>query len=182
MQFENLKNSIKRNWIIHSDYKCIIDPDTKEHKFISGGYLLECKNQKYSKDIQTFYNLEEYTKSLHKELKYIEDIEEDCLQNPIDYSNFDPEEFDNTVKCGYCDCEFNHSYNDRCIILKEIVDKEKLQYILDNNDFNEEVNNLVKNYDSLDNFGRKRIVYKQKYNCKNRYYPIGSALTYLKKN
>ena len=75
MHFENLKNCIKRNWIIHSDFECIIDPITKEHEFISGGYLLECKNQKYSKNIQTFYNLEEYTKSLYNELKYIEEIE-----------------------------------------------------------------------------------------------------------
>ena len=89
MQFENLKNCIKRNWIIHSDFECVIDPNTKHHKFISGGYLLECKNQKYSKNIQTFYNVEEYTKSLYNELKYIEEIEENHLQNPIDYSNFD---------------------------------------------------------------------------------------------
>ena len=55
-------------------------------------------------------------------------------------------------------------------------------YILENNNFDQEVNNLAKNYyDSLDNFGRKRVVYKQKHNCKNRYYAIGSALTYLKK-
>ena len=40
MQFENLKNCIKRNWIIHSDFECIIDPNTKEHEFISGGYFL----------------------------------------------------------------------------------------------------------------------------------------------
>ena len=33
----------------------------------------------------------------------------------------------------------------------------------------------------MDNLGRKRIVYKQKLNNKNRYYAIGSALTYLKK-
>ena len=174
MQFENLKN-----WIIHSDFECIIDPNTKEHKFISGGYLLEYKNEKYSKNIQTFYNLEEYTKSLYNELKYIEDFEEDCLQNPIDYSNFDQNEFDNTLKCKYCDYEFNHSYNDRCIILNEIVDKEKLLNILENNNFDQEVNNLAKNYyDSLDNFGRKRIAYKQKYNCKN---VLGSCLSYLKK-
>ena len=64
MQFENLKNCIKRNWIIHSDFECIIDPNTKEHEFISGGYFLECKNEKYSKTIQSFYNLEEYTKIL----------------------------------------------------------------------------------------------------------------------
>ena len=116
-------------------------------------------------------------------MKYIEEIEENYLQNPIDYSNFDQNEFDDTVKCKYCDCEFNHTYNDRCIILNEIVDKEKLLYILENNNFDQEVNNLVKNYyDSLDNFGRKRVVYKQKHNCKNRYYAIGSALTYLKKD
>ena len=154
----------------------------KNINLFSGGYLLECKNEKYSKNIQTFYNLEEYTKRLYNELKYIEDIEEDCLQNPIDYSNFDLEKFDNTLKCKYCDCEFNHSYNDRCIILNEIVDKEKLLYILNNNNFDQEVNNLAKNYyDSLDNFGRKRVVYKQKHKCKNRYYGIGSCLSYLKK-
>ena len=54
MQFENLRNYIKRNWIIHSDFECVIDPNAKEHTFISGGYLLECKNEKYSKNIQLF--------------------------------------------------------------------------------------------------------------------------------
>ena len=49
MQFENLKNCIKTNWIVNSDFECVIDPITKEHKFISGGYLLECKNNKYNK-------------------------------------------------------------------------------------------------------------------------------------
>ena len=48
MQFENLKNCIKTNWVIHSDFECVIDPITKEHKFISGGYLLECKSEKYT--------------------------------------------------------------------------------------------------------------------------------------
>ena len=182
MYFENLKNCIKRNWIIHSDFECVIDPLTKEHEFISGGYLLECKNEKYSKNIQTFYNLEEYTRSLCNELKYIEETEEKYLNNPIDYENFDQNEFDNTLKCEYCDCKFNHPHNDRCIILNEIVDKEKLKYILDNNDFDQKVNNLAKNYlDSLDEIGRKRIQYKQKFKHKDRYYAVGSALTYLKK-
>ena len=100
---------------------------------------------------------------MYNELKYIEEIEQKYLKNPIDYSNFDQEKFDNTLKCKYCDCEFNHPYNDRCIILNEIVGKEKLKYILDNNDFDQEVNNLEKTYyDSLDNLGRKRIAYKQK--------------------
>ena len=89
MVFENLKNCIKSNWLIHSDFESVINPITKEHTFISGGYYIECKNKLYSKDIQTFFNLEEYTKSLYNELKYIEEIEEKYLQNPIDYSNFE---------------------------------------------------------------------------------------------
>ena len=126
--------------------------------------------------------MEGYTKSLYNELKYIEDIEENYLQNRIDYSNFDENGFDNTLKCKYCDCEFNHSYDNKCIILNEIVDKEKLKYILDNNDYNQEINELAKNYyDSLDHLGRKGIVYKQKHNFKNRYYGVGSCLSYLKK-
>ena len=182
MQFENLKNFIKRHWLIHSDFEFVIDPNTKEHKFISGGYLLECKNNEYSKNIQTFYNLEEYTKNLYNELKYIEEIEEEYLNNPIDYTNFNQNEFDNTLICKYCDCKFNHPHNDRCIILNEIVDKEKLKYILDNNDYNQEINNLAKNYyDSLDEIGRKRIQYKQIYKCQNRYYGVGTCLSYLKK-
>ena len=68
------------------------------------------------------------------------------MNNPIDYLNFNEEEFENTSQCRYCKCEFNHSYNDRCIILNEIVDKDKFKYIIDNNDFDEEVNNLAKNY------------------------------------
>ena len=54
MQFENLKNCILHNWIIHKDFECVIDPSTKQHNFITGGYVLECKNRKYSKNIQTF--------------------------------------------------------------------------------------------------------------------------------
>ena len=73
--------------------------------------------------------MEEYAKSFYNELKYIEVIEENYLQNPIDFSNFDQNKFDDTLKCKYCDWEFNHSYNDRCIVLDEIVDKEKLKYI-----------------------------------------------------
>ena len=62
------------------------------------------------------------------------------------------------------------------------MDKDKLKYILDNNDYNQEINDLAKNYyDSLDNLSRKRVVYKQKYNCKNRYYGIGTCLSYLKR-
>ena len=182
MHFENLKNFIKTNWVIHSDFECIIDPITKEHKFISGGFLLECKNNKYSKNIKTFFNLEEYTRNLYSQLKYIEEVEEEYLNNPIDYTNFDEKNFKNTLQRKFCKCQFDDNYNDRCIILNEIVDKEKLLYIINNNDFNIEVNNIAKNYyESLDNLWRKRIQYKQKFKHKDRYYGLGSCLSYLKK-
>ena len=182
MVFENLKNCIKSNWLIHSDFECVINPITKEHKFISGSYYIECKNKKFSKDVQTFFNLEEYTKSLYNELKYIGETEKKYLNNPIDYTDFDEEEFDNVSKCKFCNCDFNHDYNDRCIILNEIVNKEKLKNILDDNEFNDEINNLARNYlESLDDLGRKRVFYKQKHNHKDRYYGIESCLTYLKK-
>ena len=146
MKFENLKSCILNKWIIHSDFECVIDPITKEHNLIAGGYYLECRNNKFSKKVQTFYNLNEYSISFVKELIYIEDIENDYLKNEIDYSAFDQQEFDNVKICKYCDCEFNHPYNNRYIILYEICDKEKLKCILENNDFNEEVNNLARNY------------------------------------
>ena len=181
MKFENLKICILNNWLIHSDFECVIDPIIKEHSFIVGGYYLECWNSKFSKKVQTFYDLKEYTISLVKELIYINDIECNYLQNEIDYSTFNQEEFDDVKICKYCDCEFNHPYNDRYIILYEICDKEKLNYILENNDFNEEVNTLAKNYyDSLHNDGCKKVIYKQTAD-KNRYYGDSSCLTYLKK-
>ena len=162
MKFSNLKNCILNNWVIHSDFECVIDPITKEHNFIAGAYYLECRNSKFSKKVQTFYNLKEYTVSLIKELAYIDNIENKYLQNEIDYNTFDQKEFDNVKICKYCNSEFNHPYNDRYIILYEICDKEKLNYILENNNFNEEDNNIAKNYyNSLDDDGVKRVVYNQ---------------------
>ena len=181
MKFENLKNCILNNWVIHLDFECVIDPITKEHSFIAGVYYLECRNDKFSKKVQTFYDLKKYTISPVKELIYIDDIESNYLQNEIYYSTFDQKEFDSVNFSKYCKCEFNHPYNDRYIILYEICDKEKLKYILENNNFNEEVNNLARNYyDSLDNDGCKEFFYKQ--TCdKNRYSGDSSCLTFLKK-
>ena len=62
---------------------------------------------------------------MYNQLKYIGEVEEKYLKNPIDYSNFDAKEIDNVLKCRFCNCDFNHSYNDRCIILNEKIDKEK---------------------------------------------------------
>ena len=54
MKFENLKNCILNNWTIHSDFECYIDLITKKHSFISGGYYLECRNNKFSKKFKRF--------------------------------------------------------------------------------------------------------------------------------
>ena len=181
MRFENLKNCILDNWIIHSDFEWIINPITKEHSFISGGYYLKCRNNKFSKQVQPFYDLNEYTISLVKELIYIENIENNYLQNEINYSTFNQQEFNDVKICKYYNCKFHHPDNNRYIILYEVCDKEKLKYILEKNDYNEEVNTLTRNYyDSLDNDGCKRIIYKQS-DDKNRYYADSSCLTYLKK-
>ena len=122
--------------------------------------------------------MNKYTIPLVKELIYIEDIKNDYLKNEIDYSTFNQQEFDDVKICKYCNCEFNHSYNNRYTILYEICDKEKLKYILQNNDYNEDINYLARNYyDSLDDNGCKKIVYIQT-NDKNRYYGDLSCLTY----
>ena len=156
--------------------------DNKRIYIYSRLYFLQCKNEKYTKNNKSFFDLQEYTKYLYDQLQYIEEVEENFLNNPIDYTNFSQEKFDNTLNCKYCDCEFDNGYNDRFIILNEIIDKQKLEYILDNNDFDQEVNNLARNYlESLDEFGRKRISYQQKISHKDRYYAVGSCLTYLKK-
>ena len=54
MKFENLKNSILNNWIIYSDFECVIEPITRGHEFIAGGYYLECRNNKFSKKFKIF--------------------------------------------------------------------------------------------------------------------------------
>ena len=54
MKFADLKNCILINWVIHSDFECTIDPITKEHSFISGGYYLECRNNKLVKKFKHF--------------------------------------------------------------------------------------------------------------------------------
>ena len=54
MKFENLKNCILNNWVIHSDFECVIDPVTKEHKFIAAGYYLQCRNNKFCKKFKLF--------------------------------------------------------------------------------------------------------------------------------
>ena len=180
IKFNKLQNCMLNNFIIYSDFECIIDKNN-EHKFISGGYLVKCRNDEFTKQVQLFDNLDDYCENLKNELDYIETINDKHLNYRIDMKTFDKEKFDNTTNCEYCDYKFDKDYNDRKIELYERVDKNKLKWIIDNYEFNEETENTLKlYYDSLNNKGQKKVIYKQSKEDKNRYFG-GICLTTIKR-
>ena len=180
IRFNKLQNCMLNNFIIYSDFECIID-ENNEHKFISGGYLVKCRNDKFTKSVQIFDNLDNYCGNLKNELKYIEKINDKHLNYKIDMKTFDKEKFDNTTHCEYCNYKFDKDYNDRKIELYERVDKNKLKYIIDNYKFNEETENTLKlYYESLNKKGQKKVIYKQSKDNKNRYFG-GICLTSIKR-
>ena len=130
------------NFTIYSDFEYIID-ENNEHKFISGGYLVKCRNDKFTKPVQIFDNLDDYCESLKNELNHIEKINDKHLNYKIDMKHFDKKKFDNTTHCEFCDYKFDKDYNNRKIELYERVDKNKLKYIIDNYKFNEETENIL---------------------------------------
>ena len=99
IKFNKLQNCMLNNFIIYSDFECIIDKNN-EHKFISGGYLVKCRNDKFTKPVQLFDNLDDYCKNLKNELDYIETINDKHLNYRIDMKTFDKEKFDNTTNCN----------------------------------------------------------------------------------
>ena len=177
--FNKLQNCMLNNFIIYSDFECIIK--NNEHEFISGGYLVKCRNNKFSKPVQIFNDSDDYCENLKNELKYIEKINDKLLNYKIDVKKFDKEKFDNTTHCEYCNYKFDKDYNGRKIELYERVDKNKLKYIIDNYKFNEETENTLKlYYESLNKKGQKKVIYNQSKDDKNRYYG-GICLTSIKR-
>ena len=180
IKFNKLQNCMLNNFIIYSDFECIIDKNN-EHKFISGGYLVKCRNDKFTKPVQLFDNLDDYCENLKNELDYIETINDKHLNYKIDMKTFDQEKFDNTTNCEYCDYKFDKDYNDRKIELYERVDKDKLKWIIDKYKFNEETENTLKlYYESLNKVGQKKVIYNQSKEDKNRYFG-GICLTSIKR-
>ena len=180
IKFNKLQNCVLNNFIIYSDFECIIDKNN-EHKFISGGYLVKCRNDEFTKPVQLFDNLDDYCENLKNELDYIEKINDKHLNYKIDMKTFDKEKFNNTTNCEYCDYKFDKDYNDRKIELYEKVDKDKLEWIIDNYEFNEETENTLKlYYGSLNIKGQKKVVYNQSKEDKNRYFG-GICLTTIKR-
>ena len=181
IKFNKLQNCMLNNFITYSDFECIIDKKNNEHKFISGGYLVKCRNDKFTKLVQIFDNLDDYCESLKNELKYIEKINDKHLNYKIDMKNFDKEKFDNIKCCEYCDYKFDKDYNNRKIELYERVDKNKLKYTIDNYKFDEETENILNlYYESLNKKGRKKVIYNQSKDDKNRYFG-GICLTSIKR-
>ena len=88
-------------------------------------FIVEMKNIQNMLGI--FMILNQYCKSLHDDLKYIEKIEKECLQNPIDMSCFNQKEFDEVKICRFCKSKFNDCYDDRTIKLQKTCDKEKFK-------------------------------------------------------
>ena len=82
IKFNKLQNRILNNFTIYSDFECIIDK-SNEHKFIFGGYLVKCRNDKFTKTVQMFDNLDDYSENLKNELKYIEKINDKHLEYVI---------------------------------------------------------------------------------------------------
>ena len=180
IKFNKLQNCMLNNFIIYSDFECIIDKNN-EHKFISGGYLVKCRNDKFTKPVQLFDNLDDYCENLKNELDYIEKTNDERLNYRIDMKTFDQEKFDNITNCEYCDYKFDKDYNDRKIELYERVDKNKLKWIIDNYEFNEETENILKlYYESLNKIGQKKVIYNQSKEDKNRYFG-GICLTSIKR-
>ena len=138
--------------------------------------MVKCRNDKFTKQVQIFDNLDDYCENLKNELKYIEKINDKHLN----YKN-DMKKFDNTTHCEYCNYKFDKDYNNRKIEIYERVDKNKLKYIIDNYKFNEETENILKlYYESLNKKGQKKVVYNQSKDDKNRYFG-GICLTSIKR-
>ena len=126
IKFSKLQNYMLNNFTIYSDFKCIMDKNN-EHKFVLGGYLVKCRNDKFTKSVQIFDNLDNYCESLKNELEYVEKLNSQHLNYKIDMKNFDKEKFDNTTHCNCCDYKFYKDYNNRKIEFYERVDKNKLK-------------------------------------------------------
>ena len=176
LQFRNIQNTIQHNFIAFADIESYMEYKNEKisnHNHLMSGYYLHCLDEKYSKKVQLFDKLENFRDNLINELDYIENINENVFNYPIDMSTFNQEKFDSIESCKYCNHKFQDKFNGRVITLKEKVDKYKLKRIIDdfdNNNINQETqDNLKTYYQNLNDKGEINIVYKQNNNT-GRYY------------
>ena len=181
IQFKNIQNTLQLPFVCFADiesYMIVKDKKIEEHNHLKSGYLLDCIDPKYSKKCQVFDKLENFRDNLINELDYIENINREVFDYPIDMSTFNQKIFDEITHCKYCNYNFEEKYNNRYITLTEKVDKYKLKRIIDDkyNDINKETkDNLIKYYNSLNDQGEVKIHYKQNHNV-GRYYSTKYSL------
>ena len=65
-------------------YNKLVKKEYWKHEHLMSGYYLHCVNEKYSKPVQLFDNLEKFRDNLIDELDYIKNVNENILQFPID--------------------------------------------------------------------------------------------------
>ena len=126
LEFKNLENTIQHNFIAFADiesYMLYQDKNIYEHKHLMFGYYLHCLDEKYSKEVKLFNDLEDFRNNLINELDYIENINDRILNYEIDMSTYDQKEFDDVKICNYCNHNFENKFNGRKITLTEKVDK-----------------------------------------------------------
>ena len=181
IKFKNIQNTLQLPFVVFADtesYMTVKDEKTESHNHLKSGYLLDSLDSKYSKKCQIFDTLESFRDSLISELDYVENINENVFNFPIDMSTFDQNIFDEITHCKHCNYGFKEKYNNRYITLTEKVDKYKLKRIIDvkYNDINKETrDNLIKYYYSLNDQGEVKIHYKQNHNI-GRYYSTKYSL------
>ena len=118
IEFKNIQNTIQLSFICYAvieSYMLYKNKKISEHHHLKSGYLLDCLDEKYSKEGKIFDKLEDFRDNLISELDYIEDINENVFNYDIDMSTFNQEEFNNVKFCKYCNHDFEHKYNKRQI-------------------------------------------------------------------
>ena len=78
ISFKNIQNTIQSPFVaycgIESELLYNKENISYKHKYLLGGYKLDCVDQQYSKPIQLFDTLEKFRDNLINELDYIADI------------------------------------------------------------------------------------------------------------
>ena len=93
LEFKNLKNTIKHNFVCFGDieskmiYNKLVKKEYWKHEHLMSGYYLHCENEKYSKPVQLFDNLEKFRDNLIEESDDVKNVNENILQFPIDMKN-----------------------------------------------------------------------------------------------
>ena len=66
LEFKSIRNTIQHNFIIYADIESYMDPQNKNiysHKHLMSGYYLDCLDEKYSKKVKLFNELEDFRDS-----------------------------------------------------------------------------------------------------------------------